>query len=159
MLYQKAQQGSSWRLQNADGEPIGRIWSASHIDRILRDGALAEAVAAAIEAGGTNSARRQAIRAALDDWQTAGGHSVDFSAITFTLNNDAGEEDGNWHIYLAGNEAGYLHGVDAARDLRLARVIRLAEEIHEGEALATSGDRNEALDATCVRFTEGGGLS
>lgn len=159
-LYSKVvQSDGSWRLLDKDGNPIGRVWATAHIDRILRDGTLAEAVRDAIAAGGTVSNRRQAVRAAIAAWATAGGHSVDFSALTHSLNNDAGVEDGNRHLYLSGNEFGYLHGVDLPRDLRLARLVRLAEELFSGEALSTSGARNAALDAALTRFTDDGGLN
>ena len=156
-LYTKVQQADgTWRLYNAAGEPIGRIWATAHVDRLLRDGALAEAVRDALGLGTT--ARRAAVRTAISTWATDGGHSVDLSAFTHSLNNDAGVEDGNRHLYLGGNELGYLHGVELARDARLARVIRLAEELYAGEQLGSAGARNAALDAALTRFSGDGGL-
>ena len=158
-VYSKVvQSDGSWRLLDGAGNPIGRIWATAHVDRILRDGMLAEAVRDALAAGGTASARRQAVRAALAAWATDGGHSVDFSALTHSLNNDAGIEDSNRHLYLGGNEFGYLHGVELLRDLRLARLVRLAEELFAAERLGSTGARNSALDAALTRFTDDGGL-
>lgn len=154
-----AQSDGTWRLYDANNDPIGRIWATAHIDRLLRDGTLAQAVKAAIDAGGTVSTRRQAVRAAISDWATAGGHSVDFSALTHSLNDDAGLPDGNRYLYIAGAMFGYLHGVDAPRDLRVARIVRLAEELFSGEQLATIAQRNAALDAALTRFTDDGALS
>ena len=44
-VYSKVvQSDGSWRLLDGAGNPIGRIWATAHVDRILRDGMLAEAV-------------------------------------------------------------------------------------------------------------------
>jgi len=154
-LYTKTPEaGGTWRLRNAAGEPIGRIWQDVHIDRALRDGDLADAITLIMNL--TGAARRSAARTAYNAWLTAGGHSVDFSALTTSLNNDAGVEDGNRHLYIAGNEFGYLHGVEPLRDARLARVVRLAEEVFGGEQLATSAQRNAALEAAIDRFRTAG---
>ena len=148
--------GGTWRLMDADGTPLGRIWSAAHIDRIIRDGDYAEAVEPVLSQ--TGSARRTTARNHLSTWQTSGGHSVDLSSMTLSLNNDAGIEDSNQHLFIAGNEFGYLHGVDTARDQRVLRIVRLLEEVFAGEQLGTSTLRNQALDAALDRFRDDGAL-
>ena len=53
-VYSKVvQSDGSWRLLDGAGNPIGRIWATAHVDRILRDGMLAEAVRDALAAGGS----------------------------------------------------------------------------------------------------------
>lgn len=157
-LYAKIeQQGGTWRLLDKDGEPIGRIWAGQHVDRILRDGAFADDIQAVLSQTGT--ARRTAARNLYNAWLTAGGHSVNFGAITHSLNNDGGVEDGNRHLYVAGNEFGYLHGTNGPRDQRLLRVVRLLEEVFSGESLGTSAQRNAALDAALDRFRDDGGAN
>lgn len=157
-LFTKVEQnGNTWRLYNANGEPLGRIWLAAHIDRILRDGDLAARIVNEVLPL-SGSARRQAARAIWNEWQTAGGHSVDFSTLTLSLNNDAGFPDGNRHIYIAGNELGYLHGEDGPLAARLGRIVRLAEELWSGEQLGTLAQRNAALDGAIDRFRDAGGV-
>lgn len=157
-LFNKVEQGDgTWRLLDKDGNPIGRIWSNAHVDRILRDGDFAEGVAAVLSQSG--AARRTAARNLYNTWLANGGRSVDFSNLTHSLNNDAGVEDGNRHLYIAGNEFGYLHGVDGPRDQRLLRVIRLLEEVAEGEQLGSSTLRNQALDTALNRFRDDGALT
>jgi hypothetical protein len=151
------QSGGTWRLLSGAGEPIGRIWLTAHIDRVLRDGTLAEEVAAALSLAGAE--RRQAARQAYQRWVTAGGHSVDFSTLTLSRNNDAGVEDGNLHLYLGGNELGYLHGTALVRDRRLARFVRLAEELYSAEQTSGTAARNAAIDAVLDRFRDDGGVS
>lgn len=152
------QSNGTWRLLDTQtGESIGRIWSAAHVDRIIRDANLAAAIQTAL--GQAGAARRTAARTALADWQTAGGHAVDFAALTLSPNNDAGGADGNTHLYIAGAELGYLHGIDSARDVRLARFARLAEEAFSAESLGTTAAKNTALDAALTRFRDNDGAN
>lgn len=158
VFFQKVEQaGNTWRLLDKDGNPIGRIWANAHIDRILRDGDFAEGVVAVLSQ--TGAARRTAARSLYNQWLAAGGRSVNFSALTHSLNNDAGVEDGNRHLYIAGNEFGYLHGVDPQRDSRLLRIVRLLEEVFSGEQLGTTALRNQALDAALDRFRDDGAIN
>lgn len=151
-----SQAGGTWRLLDKDGNAIGRIWSTAHVDRILRDGAFAEAVVAVLNQ--TGAARRTAARNLYSTWLANGGHAVNFSALTHSLNNDAGVEDGNRHLYIAGNEFGYLHGVNPQRDQRLLRVVQLLEDVFSAEALGTSALRNQALDGALDRFRDNGAV-
>lgn len=162
-LFGKLQQdGDTWILLDGDGNRIGRIWDTSHVDRVVRDGTLAEAIQDGIAAGGTTARRRQAVRDAVQEWATGGGHSVDLANVTLSLENPpgSGNMDGKRHIFLAGQHVGYLDlpDPDDGRHGRLRRVIRLAEELFSGEQLGAAGQRNAALDAALTRFTDDGGL-
>jgi hypothetical protein len=158
VVYSKRDDGSGgWELHDANGR-IGRVWSSAHIDRIIRDSDLAEQVSAIINQ--PTVTRRTSARAAYNVWLTAGGRSVDFSAFTQSTNNDAGIPDGNKHVYIAGAAIGYLHGDNqVTRDSRLARFVRLAEEIWSAEQIASIGQRNAALDAALDRFRDAGALT
>ena len=155
----QVQADGTWRIYDAQtGEPVGRIWLGAHVDRILRDSNLAEAIAAILNQ--TGATRRQSARTFFNDWLTAGGHSVNFSALTQSMNNDAGQADTNRHFYIAGNELGYLHGeVQLVHGARLARFVRLAEECFSGEQLGTTALRNAALDTALDRFRDDGALT
>lgn len=161
LITKQVQADGSARLF-ADGVPIARIWLQAHADRIIRDADFAEAIAA-INTGGA-AARRAAARVAFDTWSTAGGHSVNFNTLTLSQNNDAGvpdsDVDPNRHIYIAGNDLGYLHGGSGVLAVarRLARFIRLAEELFAGEQLSQAADRNAALEAAVTRFRDDGAL-
>lgn len=158
-LFQKVEQaGNTWRIVHpVTGESLGRVWLTAHIDRLLRDGDLAEAIAGILTQ--TGATRRASARTAYQAWLAAGGDSVNLSAFSHSLNNDAGVEDGNRHLYIAGNEFGYLHGVHPRRDARLARFIRLANEVRAAEQLGTQTQRNTALDAALDRFRDDGGIA
>lgn len=156
-LTKQVQADGSWRLFDVGGNPVGRIWVTAHVDRILRDSELAEAIAAIMAQ--TGATRRQAARTALTNWNNAGGHAVDFSTLTWSLNDDAGQVSGNRHMYIAGAHLGYLHGTDGPRDQRLQRWVRLAEEAFSAEQLATTTQRNGALDAAIDRFRTDGALN
>lgn len=152
----------TWRLLDSSGSNIGRIWAGSHVDRILRDVTLAEAVRDAIAAGGSATTRRAAVRTAMQTWSTAGGHSVDLANVMLSLENPpgSGNVDGNRHLFLGGQHVGYLGipDVDDDRHGKLMRSVRLAEELFSGEQLGTSSARNSALDAALTRFSSGGGV-
>lgn len=154
----QVQENGTWRIFDRNGTPVARIWLTAHVDRLLRDGDLSDAIAA-IMAQPAGAARRTAARTAYQAWTTAGGHSVNFSALTISDNNDAGQPDGQHHIYIAGNELGYVHGDAVVHVPRLARFIRLAEEVWSADQLSTNAEKNAALDAAIDRFRSDGGAN
>jgi hypothetical protein len=156
LLARQAQAGNTWRLR-AGGASIGRVWQGAHILRILRDSDLAEAIAA-IPDNATNAQRRTAARAAIQAWRDAGGHDIDLSGFSHSLLNPSGIEDGNRYLLMNGVYFGYLHGVNNARDRRLLRWIKLAEDLFSGENLGTTNARNQALDAAIASFKDDGAL-
>lgn len=156
----QVQENGTWRLLDKDGNPIGRIWLTAHVDRIIRDGALAETIYGIVTGPGGAAAKRTAARDAYSSWLTAGGHAADFSAITISENNDAGVADDNLHIYIAGNELGYLHGMNNPLAQRIARYVQLAEEVWASDQQnLTAAQKNAAIDAAMDRFRTAGGLN
>ena len=157
LLQRQAQGGNTWRLKNANGESIGRIWNEQHVLRMLRDSDLAEQIADIMALSG--AARRQAARTAIQAWNAAGGRGESLGTLTASPLNDGGIEDGNTHLYLDGTEIGYFHGDLPARVARMLRFIALAEDVADAEALPTNAERNVALDAAVNRFRDNGAIS
>jgi hypothetical protein len=105
-----------------------------------------------------NANRRTAIRAALQAWRDAGGHDINLRGFSHTLVNESGVEDGNRYLLMNGVYFGYLHGVNNARDRRILRWIKLAEDLFDAENLGTNTARNQALDAAVDAFRTDGAL-
>jgi hypothetical protein len=157
MPFTKVQQAwNTWRLFHAAGTPIGRIWNTAHVDRLVRDAQFADAIVTALSQSGAT--RRQLARTAFQVWVTAGGRDTDFSGLTFAVNEDDGQPNGNLNLFLGGMQVGYLHGVDAPRDEQLQRIVRLSEEAWSAEEQGTAAARNAALDVALNRFRDDGGL-
>ncbi len=130
-------------------ELIARVFNPNHAARLVRDSVLAEAVWNARALATT--ARRTAVRTAIADWVAAGGRLLDLRLLLSVV------QGGNQALELAGIRRGYFHGevYPAARPLRW---IALAEDLFEGEALATTALRNAALDAAVTVFVTAGGI-
>lgn len=144
------QDGSARVRDELTGEWVARVFNANHAARLIRDATLAEAVWNARGIGA--AARRTAIRTAFADWQAAGGRFADLRLLARVI------QGGNQAIELGGNRLGYFHG-EVYNALRPLRWLALAEELVEGEALATSAERNAALDAALTRFVNAGGIN
>lgn len=149
----------TWRIHDAaSGERIGRIWQTSHADFFQLFADLAEAIAAIINQSGAT--RRASARTAYNNWLAAGGSVGPLRNLTFSPNNDAGEPDGMWHVYLNGVETGtVVTNEQGAPNPKMQRYKRLAEDIVDAEALGTQTLRNQALDAGLNRFRDAGGIS
>jgi hypothetical protein len=67
-------------------------------------------------------------------------------------------QDGNRYLLMNGVYFGYLHGVNNARDRRILRWIKLAEDLFDGENRGTAALRNQAMDAAVNAFRTDGAL-
>lgn len=156
----QAAAGDTWRLIDVrTGQVVARIWSTAHVDRILRDANMAEAIAAALALGTT--ARRAAAQDAYSEWLAAGGRLVDFSGgpggMSLNTLNDGTVADGNVNIYVGGVHAGYFHG-QVYDTSRLLRYIKLGEDLFAAQQIQNATQRRNAIDAAIDTYEGSGGL-
>ena len=156
----QAAAGDTWRLIDVrTGEAVARIWAAEHVDRILRDANMAEAIANALALGTT--ARRAAAQDAYSEWLAAGGRLVDFSGgpggLSLNTLNDGSATDSNRHIYVGGVHAGYFHG-ETYDVSRLLRYLKLGEDLFAAQQIQNATQRRNAIDAAIDLYEASGGI-
>lgn len=150
----------TWRLVDVrTGQFVARIWATQHVDRILRDANMAEAIANALPL--SRNERRAAAQTAYDEWVAAGGRAVDFSGgpggLSLNSLNDGNTADSNVHIYVAGVHSGYFHG-EVYDTSRLLRYLKLGEDLFAAEQIQNVTDRRNAIDAAIDFYEASGGL-
>jgi hypothetical protein len=158
--FTKQAAGDTWRLVDTrTGQAVARIWATEHVDRILRDANMAEAVANALPL--SRAARRDAAVTAYNEWTAAGGRLVDFSGgpggLSLNTLNDGSATDSNRHIYVGGVHAGYFHG-EVYDTSRLLRYLKLGEDLFAAQQIQNATQRRNAIDAAIDLYEASGGV-